>query len=35
MRLIQLLAWTLKLRVYRYLLRASMALALLANRFAP
>lgn len=35
MRLIQLLTWTLKLKVYRYLLKASMSLALLAKRFEP
>ncbi len=35
MRLIRLLTWTLKLKLYRYLLEASMCLAMLAKRFAP
>jgi hypothetical protein len=33
MRLIQLLAWTIRLKIYRYLLRASMCIAMLAKRF--
>jgi hypothetical protein len=35
MRLIQLLAWTIRLKVYRYMLRASMCLAMLAKRVEP